>query len=341
MSLNLGNIFTPLLKAITPPPLVQPQDYEGLEYRWRFFVVRPHWLREQLQIEIFLVPALLFYVAFIFYGKYTNSKRANKWFEEHLTLLQEQFSKPSNGGLTQDGYSDYFNFSTGRRGITSLHTVFTLRPRHDFFQIAFQFLWGLQDLSYRPADEIELDFRLADGLGVPDFVFGVVSKEEMVTIRDKRWDLTFTKTSENASLPPSLSVMTEFADVTEQILDKLSLGKILSDPAILPYFRSLSVSDQPRDRPFHPIPSSERQNHLILSLTAPPPSHAADTLPFITALFGFIDSLPKVTLRSETRTKLKKAREEVDKAIKEDSEKDKKDEVCAAARLWNFVLALD
>jgi len=70
-----------------------------------------------------------------------------------------------------------------------LHTVFTLRPRHDFFQIAFQFLWGLQDLSYRPADEIELDFRLADGLGVPDFVFGVVSKEEMVTIRDKRWDL--------------------------------------------------------------------------------------------------------------------------------------------------------
>ena len=34
----------------------------------------------------------------------------------------------------------------------------------------------------------------------------------------------------------------EFADVTEQLLDKHSLAKILSDPATLPYFRSLSVS---------------------------------------------------------------------------------------------------
>jgi len=110
-------------------------------------------------------------------------------FEEHLPLLQQQFSNPTNGGLTQDGYSDYFNFSTGRRGITSLHTVFILRPRHDFFQLVFQFLWGLQDLGYRPADEIELDFRLAEGLGCPDFVFGVVSKEDMVNIRERRWDL--------------------------------------------------------------------------------------------------------------------------------------------------------
>ena len=66
---------------------------------------------------------------------------------------------------------------------------------------------------------------------------------------------------------------------------------------------------------------------MILSLTAPPPSRAADTLPLIAALFGIIDSLPKISLRPETRTKLKKTREDVDKMIKEDSEKDKKDEV--------------
>lgn len=56
--------------------------------------------------------------------------------------------------------------------------------------MAWQFLWGLQDLNYRPDDEIELDFRLADGfVGSGEFVFGVVNKEEMVTIRDRRWDL--------------------------------------------------------------------------------------------------------------------------------------------------------
>jgi len=174
-----------------------------------------------------------------------------------------------------------------------------------------------------------LDFRLAEGLGCPDFVFGVVSKEEMVNIRDRRWDLTFTKTSENSSLPPSLSAMSEFADVTEQLLDKHSLATILSDPLILPYFRSLSITDQPRDRPFLPVPAAERQKHIIVSLTAPPPSRAADTVPFISALFGFIDSLQKVSLRPETRTKLKRTREDVDKLIKEDSEKDKKDELAA------------
>jgi hypothetical protein len=56
-------------------------------------------------------------------------------------------------------------------------------------QITWQFLWGLQDLAYHPADQIELDFRLAGGFVGADYVFGVVSKEEMVSIRDKRWDL--------------------------------------------------------------------------------------------------------------------------------------------------------
>jgi hypothetical protein len=59
MSFNLGNVFAPVLKAITPPPLVHPTDYDGkplhqrpihsittttlagLEYRWKFFVFRP------------------------------------------------------------------------------------------------------------------------------------------------------------------------------------------------------------------------------------------------------------------------------------------------------------
>jgi hypothetical protein len=37
-------------------------------------------LKEQLQLEVFLLPAVLFYVAFLFYGKSTNSKRANTWY---------------------------------------------------------------------------------------------------------------------------------------------------------------------------------------------------------------------------------------------------------------------
>jgi Protein of unknown function (DUF1682) len=62
-------------------------------------------------------------------------------------------------------------------------------------------------------------------------------------------------------------------------------------------------------------------------LAAPPASHAADTFALISGIFPFIDSLSKVNLRPETKVKLKKAREDVDKDLKEDAEKEKNEEV--------------
>ena len=88
------------------------------------------------------------------------------------------------------------------------------------------------------------------------------------------------------------------------------------------------MTDQPRERPNLPIPVSEREKHIILSLSVPPPSRVADTQSLVTALFALVDALSKVSLRPETKVKIKRIREEVDKEIKEDSEKDKKDEVC-------------
>lgn len=91
------------------------------------------------------------------------------------------------------------------------------------------------------------------------------------------------------------------------------------------------MTDQPRERPGVPLLPNEREKHVLLSLRAPPASHAKDTLELVTALFGFVDSLNKVVLRPETKTKLRKIREELDKSIKEDSEKEKKEEVTLSA----------
>lgn len=115
----------------------------------------------------------------------------------HLDILEKQFSRPTATGgrdgaaLTSDGYTDFFAFSTGRRAIASLHTVFALRPRHDFFQFAFQFLWGLGDLLYSPTDDVTLDFKLhaATAASVPEFVWALVAKGEVNSIKKDRWDL--------------------------------------------------------------------------------------------------------------------------------------------------------
>ena len=134
---------------------------------------------------------------------------------------------------------------------------------------------------------------------------------------------------------------TEFADVTTNLLKpygQFQLAQVLSDPAVLPYFRSLSLTDQPRTRPPLPLDPSERSKRLILTLAIPPSASALTTLPLVAAAFHLVDivagegKLPGVrgglnaALRPETRTKLRKAREEVEKEIRAEAQREKKEE---------------
>ncbi|KAJ3505951.1 hypothetical protein NLJ89_g7149 [Agrocybe chaxingu] len=307
-----SNPIAKFVTLITPPPVVTPDHYDGWQLRWKAIVFRP----ALLKTEAYLAAGILFYLL----------------FAKHLPLYEQQFSRPQyKGGLTGDGYSDFFGFSTGRRNVVSLHTIFTLRPRHDFFQWLFQTGKTLVDLHYRPADDIQLDFKLAPGALADNFVFAIVAKDELLSVKENRWDLTFTKTTENPALPPTLLVMSEYADVTENVLkqhDKFSLAQVLRDPKILSFFRSLSITDQPRDRPELPIPVEEREKHVILSIT--PPSNPEDSAPLVAAVFQLIDLLNKISLRPETKSKLRRYREDIDKEIKEEAEKEKKEEALEA-----------
>ncbi|KAJ7283631.1 hypothetical protein C8J57DRAFT_1293105 [Mycena rebaudengoi] len=292
-----------LLASLTPPPFVNPDVYDGLElFRWKFLVFRP----ALFQTEAYILAGLLFYLAAFAYGSWSNGRKANKWLKAHLPILEQQFSKPHK--WVQDGHSDFFNFSTGRRSVASLHTIFALRPRHDFFQWAFQTLRTFVDLQYRPKDDLQLDFKLLPDVLPHDFVWAIVSKDELLFVKDDRWDLTFTKTSENPGIPTKFSVMTEFADVTDGVLKNLGpVLQALQDPKVAPYFRSLSVRPSPCSTLPSPSCLPEREKHVILSLSAPSPSRVADTVEL-----------------------LKKVREGTDKDIKVEAEREKKEEEAEA-----------
>ncbi|KAI0695727.1 hypothetical protein BC835DRAFT_933020 [Cytidiella melzeri] len=335
--------FSKLLSVITPPPVVLTADYDGLEYRWRMLTFRP----ALFQQEALYLAAILLYLAWFYFGKSANLSRANSWVDAHSSLYAEQFSKPAQaGGLTKDGHSDFFLFSTGRRAVASLHTTLTLRPRHDLLQYVYQFVRGIIELNLHYEDVLELDLTFQDTANVPDCVWAVVAKSEMKNIRDSRWDLSFTRTSESPSLPPSLSIMSEYADVTENLLKQhgpLSLAQVFSEDHS-PYFRSLSLTDQPRTRPLAPLPASQRHKHLILSLAVPPTSDASATLPLVTAFFQLADVIAGTggwgigkgpgqkgvglaqSLRPETKTKLRTTREKVEKEIKEEAVREQREE---------------
>jgi len=102
--------------------------------------------------------------------------------------------------MLTDGASDMFLFSTGRRNIQSLHTIFTFLPRHDLIQFMATYGWTLYDLSYSPANDVTLDFKLGTkgraptGVG-PSFVWAIVEKDELRNVRATRWDLVGRRSS--------------------------------------------------------------------------------------------------------------------------------------------------
>ena len=117
-----------------------------------------------------------------------------------------------------------------------------------------------------------------------------------------------------------------------------SLIKVLNDPKILPYFISLSITDQPAERPTLPLLPEEREKHIIVKLSVPSGSQVQDTKEFVTSLFQLVDVVGTKlgsALRPDTKNKLRKVREELDKQLKVDATKEKKEEVgCFFCCAW-------
>ncbi|CAE6445564.1 unnamed protein product [Rhizoctonia solani] len=323
----------PLLSFLTPAPAVFPsEEYDGFQLRWKNVVFRP----AEFKYEGFILLAIFAYVALYFFGKRVNENRAGRWFSAHFSIYAEQFSRPANGStLLSDGASDYFAYSTGRRGVHYAHTIFTMVPRHDIFQIIYQKLYGLIDLQYAPEDEVLLDIKLRDKDGLngegKGFVWGVIAKKEMQALRKKRWDLSFTKTTDNAAVASTLSVMAEVADITDVLLKSTNgqkLATILNTPAVVKHFRYLLITDQPSERPESgPLPANQRERHLLLSLSVPEPNEAKDTVALVKEVFALVDLIDqKPGFKVETYKKLKKTRVDLDVELAKEAEKEKRDE---------------
>jgi hypothetical protein len=194
-------------------------------------------------------------------------------------------------------------------------------------------------------------------------VFSVVRKDQMKWIKKERWDLVsssakfgFTKFTpclgiysyQGKHICPFLCnyhvwcvlqhlfgsrlqklLKSEFADVTDNVL-KLPAMQPFLQFFTSPYFLSLSITDQPYEKPRSPAQCSSNKSikkHVILTLSVPTPARAGDTLPMVTAIFNVIDTLGNISLRPETKAKIKKAREDFEKLVKQEIEREKKETV--------------
>jgi hypothetical protein len=126
----------------------------------------------------------------------------------------------------------------------------------------------------------------------------------------------------------------EFADISETIFKEFgnfSLMKVLRDPKVLPYLISLSITDQPAERPTLPSLPEERERHVNVKLSVPSGSQVNDTKEFVSSIFQLVDIVGTKfgsTLRPDTKSKLRKTREELENQLRVEAKKEKKDEVC-------------
>ncbi|KAG8950931.1 hypothetical protein FRC04_006995 [Tulasnella sp. 424] len=328
-----------IAKLLSPSPVDFPREgYEGLEFRYGRLTFRP----AEFMLEGLVVTVVLLYLISGIFGTKLNSTRVNAWVKAHIALYDAQFAKPGNEDtILADGPTDYMLFSTGRRAVAYLQTVFNLFPRQDILQAVYEFGWSMVDLEYSRDDVVTLDFKLS-AESAPPFVFGIVSKYHIKQTRKERFDLVcaffmskapivdlatwdfktyFTKTTDSSLLPANACLMSEHTDVTELVLKSPAGTKLISrlaDPTINRYFRSFVISDQPEKRPVTgPIPASKKERRVILSLTLPRKSESGVTIPLVQAVFDLIDWLDtKPTFKDEHITrKLIKARTELDATL--------------------------
>lgn len=177
---NFNTLFQP-----PPVPLVSDQ-YDGFELRYKRFTFRP----AEFKIEGIILTFLILYLTIYYFGKRLNTSRSYAWIKAHSAFYATQFSNPFDSGeVLADGPADLVAYSTGRRGVHSLHTTFALLPRHDIFSLLYIFVRGLVQIEWTPRDEIRLDFTLRHDGSRPGFVWAVVNKDELNTLRTDRFDL--------------------------------------------------------------------------------------------------------------------------------------------------------
>ena len=167
---------------------------------------------------------------------------------------------------------EYVTYATGRQNVAFTDVNVTLFKRYNPATLIVEFILSfLFDSIRAPAERMEATTYVFDGREkdlVParsqqqleaieaqakskssvydQFVFAVVHKDLMRTLREDRYDLSLTGTKDHAGLPPWATTMSESAAITDQLLTPDLIKAVEKAGDNLEY---LLITDQPIDKP--------------------------------------------------------------------------------------------
>lgn len=173
--------------------------------------------------------------------------------------------------LRENGANEFVSYATGRGNVAFLDVKLVLKKRYNPFFVLAEEITGFFFESMPATRETVLATAYAfDGKErdvVPaakgesvkpganssydGFVWAVVNKDAMKSLRDERYDISLTSTKEHPKLPGWASVMSENAEITETLLTQELAEAIKTAGEDL---IALIISDQPEDKPKTCVP---------------------------------------------------------------------------------------
>lgn len=252
----------------------------------------------------------------------------------------------SDALLKEKSLSEFATYATGRQNTAFMDVKINLtkkfNPIINTFETVASFFWEsafetpidtLEALIY-PFDGKEsqtvpslpgvVETRAKDSKSSYDaFVWAISNKNSMQKAREHRYDLSLTFTKDNPKLPNWLTVMSESAEITENLLTKELIDAIETAGDLFDY---LIITDQPTDKP-KTLDETTPSKRIIMKYRLPS-GNDYDTL---VPLFTYFVRLPDLLVQSahfrpEVARKVRTTREAMAKELKKIAEEEKNEE---------------
>ncbi|TDZ24337.1 UPF0674 endoplasmic reticulum membrane protein [Colletotrichum orbiculare MAFF 240422] len=330
----------------------------GLPYSKWYNIHERHSLGEfKLEGGILAVSAVIFLLHII--GSRLNRRKAKAWATAHAPILRNEFAsvgfsprstvdtdhKDPEGVLREKSLFEFASYGTGRQNVAFMDVKLTLTKRFNPVLSIVETVSGFfMDSVEAPHDSLEAVIYPFDGkesLTVPsvpgthelrskenkstydNFVWALVSKERMKQVREDRYDVSITFTKDHNKLPNWITVMSESAEITEQLLTPELIKAVEAAGDAFDY---LIVSDQPMEKPAT-IEETVPRKRIFLRYRLPSNNNYESLAPLFEYFVRIPDALVSgAHFRPEVLRKVRSVRDETIAQIKKAADAEKAEE---------------
>lgn len=288
-------------------------------------------------------------------GARANRTKARKWIAANAEAISSQFALVGFGGvpameddtaklspeklIKEKSLHEFATYASGRQNVAFMDVSLTLTKKFNPFLNAMETAFALFSTMFpTPRDVMEAAIYPFDGkenLIVPaapgaeeargnkngkstydDFVWAIVHKDVMQTLREDRYDVSLTVTKDSGKLPSWLTIMTESAEITDALLTAELIEAVA---AAGDQFEYLIVSDQPMDKP-KKLKETMPRKRIYLRYRLP----ASNNYEPVSALFSYFLKLPDLLVqqahfRPEVTRRVAKTRQGMIDQLKKES----------------------